>query len=156
MNEGSPTQIQPDGFGLNIAIVAGTWHTEIAESLINSASSFCDASGAQVKVFRVPGSFEVPLAASAALDAGFDAVVALGVIIKGDTPHFDYVSSGVTQGLMNLMLATKKPIGFGILTCDNIAQAKVRSGLPGSTSDKGVEAASAALQMALLIKELVK
>lgn len=156
MIEGSPTQIQPDGVGLNIAIVAGTWHSEIAESLINSASNFCDASGAQVKVFRVPGSFEVPLAASAALDAGFDAVVALGVIIKGDTPHFDYVSSGVTQGLMNLMLATKKPIGFGILTCDNIAQAKVRSGLPGSTSDKGVEAASAALQMALLIKGLVK
>lgn len=156
MIEGSPTQIHPDGVGLNIAIVAGTWHSEIAESLISSASNFCDASGAQVKVFRVPGSFEVPLAASAALDAGFDAVVALGVIIKGDTPHFDYVSSGVTQGLMNLMLATKKPIGFGILTCDNIAQAKVRSGLPGSTSDKGVEAASAALQMALLIKGLVK
>lgn len=153
-SEGSPDQKQLDGSGLVIAIVAGTWHAEIAENLITSAINFCESSGARAEVIRVPGSFEVPLAANAALSAGFDAVVALGVIIKGDTPHFDFVSSGVTHGLMDLMLTTKKPIGFGILTCENIEQAQLRSGLPGSTSDKGVEAASAALQMAILIKEI--
>jgi 6,7-dimethyl-8-ribityllumazine synthase len=153
-SEGSPDQKQLDGSGLAIAIVAGTWHAEIAENLIASAKNFCESSGARAEVIRVPGSFEVPLAANAAIDAGFDAVVALGVIIKGDTPHFDFVSSGVTHGLMDLMLTTKKPIGFGILTCENIEQARLRSGLPGSTSDKGIEAASAALQMAILIKEI--
>jgi 6,7-dimethyl-8-ribityllumazine synthase len=153
-SEGSPDQKQLDGSGLAIAIVAGTWHAEIAENLIASAINFCESSGARAEVIRVPGSFEVPLAANAALDAGFDAVVALGVIIKGDTPHFDFVSSGVTHGLMDLMLTTKKPIGFGILTCENIEQARLRSGLPGSISDKGIEAASAALQMAILIKEI--
>jgi 6,7-dimethyl-8-ribityllumazine synthase len=153
-SEGSPDQKQLDGSGLAIAIVAGTWHAEISENLIASAINFCESSGARAEVIRVPGSFEVPLAANAALDAGFDAVVALGVIIKGDTPHFDFVSSGVTHGLMDLMLTTKKPIGFGILTCENIEQARLRSGLPGSTSDKGIEAASAALQMAILIKEI--
>jgi 6,7-dimethyl-8-ribityllumazine synthase len=153
-SEGSPDQKQLDGSGLAIAIVAGTWHAEIAENLIASAINFCESSGARAEVIRVPGSFEVPLAANAALDAGFDAVVALGVIIKGDTPHFDFVSSGVTHGLMDLILTTKKPIGFGILTCENIEQARLRSGLPGSISDKGIEAASAALQMAILIKEI--
>lgn len=153
-SEGSPDQKQLDGSGLAIAIVAGTWHAEIAENLIASAINFCESSGARAEVIRVPGSFEVPLAANAALDAGFDAVVALGVIIKGDTPHFDFVSSGVTHGLMDLMLTSKKPIGFGILTCENIEQTRLRSGLPGSTSDKGTEAASAALQMAILIKEI--
>jgi len=153
-SEGSPDQKQLDGSGLAIAIVAGTWHAEIAENLLASAINFCESSGARAEVIRVPGSFEVPLAANAALDAGFDAVVALGVIIKGDTPHFDFVSSGVTHGLMDLMLTTKKPIGFGILTCENIEQARLRSGLPGSISDKGIEAASAALQMAILIKEI--
>ena len=153
-SEGSPDQKQLDGSGLAIAIVAGTWHAEIAENLIASAINFCESSGARAEVIRVPGSFEVPLAANAALDAGFDAVVALGVIIKGDTPHFDFVSSGVTQGLMDLMQTTQKPIGIGILTCDNLEQAKLRSGLPGSTSNKGIEAASAALQMAILVKEI--
>ena len=153
-SEGSPDLKQIDGFGLAIAIVAGTWHAEITENLITSALNFCESSGARAEVIRVPGSFEVPLAASAALNAGFDAVVALGVIIKGDTPHFDFVSSGVTQGLMDLMQTTQKPIGIGILTCDNLEQAKLRSGLPGSTSNKGIEAASAALQMAILVKEI--
>lgn len=153
-SQGSPEQKPLDAQGVSVAIVAAAWHSEIVDNLVNSAMNFCTDSNAKAEVFRVPGSFEVPLAASLALDNGFDAVIALGVIIRGDTPHFEYVSTGVTTGLMDLMLQHNKPIGFGILTCDNEAQAFARSGLPGSMSDKGIEAASAALEMVMLAKSM--
>jgi 6,7-dimethyl-8-ribityllumazine synthase len=94
----------------------------------------------------VPGSFELPVAAKAALDAGADAVVALGVIIRGGTPHFEFVSSAATDGLTRVALDAGKPVGFGVLTLDDEQQGIDRAGLPGSKEDKGAEAADAALR----------
>jgi 6,7-dimethyl-8-ribityllumazine synthase len=111
-------------------------------------------SGATVREVRVPGSFELPLACTAALDAGADAVVALGVIIRGGTPHFDFVSNAATDGLTRVALDTGKPVGFGVLTLDDEQQGLDRAGLPGSKEDKGAEAASAALEMAVLLRDL--
>lgn len=123
-------------------------------SLIAGSSSYLADAKAEVQVFRVPGSFELPLGAKLAFNQGFDAVVALGLVLRGDTPHFDYVCDGVTSGLMQLMLESNKPIGFGVLTCDTETQALARSGLPGSNSNKGTEAAHAALAMTLLKRKL--
>jgi 6,7-dimethyl-8-ribityllumazine synthase len=103
---------------------------------------------------RVPGSFELALAAQAAFAGGADAVVALGVIIRGGTPHFDYVASATTDGLTRVSLDAGKPVGFGVLTLDDEQQGLDRAGLPGSKEDKGAEAADAALRTALLIREL--
>ena len=100
----------------------------------------------------MPGSFELPLTAKAALDAGADAVVALGVIIRGGTPHFEFVSSAATDGLTRVALDTGKPIGFGVLTLDNEPQGLARAGLPGSEEDKGFEAADAAIRTAILLE----
>jgi len=98
-------------------------------------------------VVYVPGSFELPLAAQYALDAGFDAAVVLGVVVRGETPHFDYVCQGVTDGVMKVSLERNKPIGFGVLTVDDVDQATVRSGISGSKEDKGFDAAVAALEL---------
>jgi 6,7-dimethyl-8-ribityllumazine synthase len=103
---------------------------------------------------RVPGSFELPVASKAALDAGADAVVALGVIIRGGTPHFEYVSDAATSGLTQVSILTGKPIGFGVLTLDDEQQGLDRAGLEGSKEDKGAEAADAAVATALLLREL--
>jgi 6,7-dimethyl-8-ribityllumazine synthase len=103
---------------------------------------------------RVVGSFELPVVAKAALDNGADVVVALGVIIRGDTPHFDYVATAATNGLTEVALVTGKPVGFGVLTVDNEAQALDRAGLPGSSEDKGAEAVEAALHTALALAQV--
>jgi 6,7-dimethyl-8-ribityllumazine synthase len=107
-----------------------------------------------VTVLRVPGSFELPVVTRAALDAGADAVVALGVIIRGGTPHFEYVSDAATSGLTQASLLTGKPVGFGLLTLDDEQQGIDRAGLPDSKEDKGAEAAEAALATAVLLREL--
>lgn len=151
---GAPKTPALDAAGLRIAIVASSWHDHVMNSLISGSSSYLSKAQAELEVFRVPGSFELPLGAKLAFKQGFDAVVALGLVLRGDTPHFDYVCAGVTSGLMQLMLESNKPIGFGVLTCDTEAQALARSGLPGSDSNKGIEAAHAALAMALLKREL--
>ena len=96
---------------------------------------------------RVPGAFELPLAAMFAIEQGADAVIALGVVIRGETPHFDYVCKSATDGLTQLQLDTGTPIGFGLLTVDNEAQAIARAGLENSKEDKGAEAVQAALHM---------
>lgn len=96
---------------------------------------------------RVPGAFELPLAAKFAIEQGADAVIALGVVIRGETPHFDYVCQSATNGLTDLQLSSGVPIGFGLLTVDNEAQALARAGLAGSKEDKGAEAVQAALHM---------
>jgi 6,7-dimethyl-8-ribityllumazine synthase len=150
---GSPT-LTVDGTGLKVVIVAGTWHTEITEGLLAGARRTLEASGADYSEVRVPGSFELPVVAKAALDAGADAVVALGVIIRGGTPHFEYVSDAATSGLTQVSIATGKPVGFGVLTLDDEKQGLDRAGLPGSKEDKGEEAASAALATAALLKQL--
>ena len=103
-------------------------------------------------VVRVPGSFELPVAARRMADAGADAVVALGVVIRGGTPHFDYVCHAATVGLTEVAVRTGVPVGFGVLTCDDDAQARDRAGLPGSSQDKGAEAAHAAVATALTLR----
>ncbi|GAA4165869.1 6,7-dimethyl-8-ribityllumazine synthase [Gryllotalpicola daejeonensis] len=152
---GAPTQLEPiDASGLRVVVVAGTWHDEITNGLIAGAERVLEASGATHSLVRVPGSFELPVVAKAALEAGADAVVALGVIIRGGTPHFEYVSSAATDGLTRVALDTGKPVGFGVLTLDDEQQGLDRAGLPGSKEDKGAEAAHAALATALTLRAL--
>lgn len=143
-----------DGSGLKITIVAGRWHDTIASGLLAGAHRVLDSSGAEVTELRVPGSFELPVVCKAALEAGADAVVALGVIIRGGTPHFDFVSNAATDGLTRVAIDTGKPVGFGVLTLDDEQQGIDRAGLPGSKEDKGAEAALAALEMAVLLRGL--
>ncbi|MCU1581918.1 MAG: 6,7-dimethyl-8-ribityllumazine synthase [Microbacteriaceae bacterium] len=150
---GAP-EIATDGTGLKVTIVAGSWHEEISEGLLSGARRVLTESGAEVTEIRVPGSFELPVVSKAALDAGADAVVALGVIIRGGTPHFEYVSSAATDGLTRVALDTGKPVGFGLLTLDDEQQGIDRAGLPGSKEDKGAEAAEAALATARIIRSL--
>lgn len=151
--EGSP-QLSVDGTGLTVAIVAGQWHSVISEGLKAGARRVLEASGATIVEYAVPGSFELPVVSEAALGAGADAVVALGVIIRGGTPHFEYVSAAATDGLTRVALDTGKPVGFGLLTLDDEAQGIDRAGLPGSHEDKGAEAAEAALATARLLREI--
>jgi 6,7-dimethyl-8-ribityllumazine synthase len=145
---GIPDHQQLDGSGLRVAIVASRWHDVIMDGLIDGARRACKDSGADGELIRVPGSFELPLGAATALDAGFDACVALGVVIRGDTPHNDYVCRGATDQLARLSVDSRTPIGFGLLTCDTEAQAIARAGLPDSVEDKGYEATAAAIELA--------
>ena len=140
--------------GLKVTVVAGMWHEQISEALLAGALRVLDSAGAVTTVVRVPGSFELPVVSQAALESGADAVVALGVIIRGGTPHFDYVSSAATTGLTEVALRTKKPVGFGVLTLDDEQQGLDRAGLPGSKEDKGAEAAEAALHTAAALRSL--
>ena len=150
---GSPT-IDSDGTGLKVTIVAGQWHEEISNGLLAGAHRALEAAGATVTEIRVPGSFELPVASKVALENGADAVVALGVIIRGGTPHFEYVSAAATDGLTRVALDTGKPVGFGVLTLDDEQQGLDRAGLPGSKEDKGAEAAEAAVATALVLRAL--
>ncbi|MFW6188154.1 MAG: 6,7-dimethyl-8-ribityllumazine synthase [Actinomycetota bacterium] len=143
-----------DAAGLRVAVVASSWHTVIMDGLLDGARrALADAGVADASVVRVPGSFELPVAA-ARLAPGLDAVVALGVVIRGGTPHFDYVCSAATQGLTDVAVRTGVPVGFGVLTCDTEQQGLDRAGLEGSSEDKGYEAAAAAVQTALLLRSL--
>jgi 6,7-dimethyl-8-ribityllumazine synthase len=152
---GAPsTQERIDGSGLNVVIVAGSWHETISDGLIAGAKRTLEDAGASYSLVRVPGSFELPVVSKAALEAGADAVVALGVIIRGGTPHFEYVSAAATEGLTRVALDTGKPVGFGVLTLDDEAQGIDRAGLPGSKEDKGAEAAHAALATAVTLRAL--
>jgi 6,7-dimethyl-8-ribityllumazine synthase len=151
--DGAP-EILTDGTGLRITIVAGRWHEAITDGLLAGARRVLAASGAEVTEVRVPGSFELPVVSKAALDAGADAVVALGVIIRGGTPHFEFVSDAATSGLTQVAILTGKPVGFGVLTLENEQQGLDRAGLPGSKEDKGAEAAEAALATAVIIRGL--
>jgi len=150
---GSP-EITVDGTGLNVVIVAGQWHDVITNAMIASAQRTIEASGASHSLVRVAGSFELPLVSKAVLEAGADAVVALGVIIRGGTPHFEFVSDAATSGLTRVSLDTGKPVGFGVLTLDDEQQGLDRSGLPGSKEDKGAEAALAALETAVTLRAI--
>ncbi|MFT4052806.1 MAG: 6,7-dimethyl-8-ribityllumazine synthase [Microbacterium sp.] len=151
---GAPETGPVDAAGLRVVVIAASWHDAISDGLIAGAERVLTASGASWRVVRVPGSFELPVAAKTALDAGADAVVALGVIIRGGTPHFEFVSSAATDGLTRVALDAGKPVGFGVLTLDDEQQGLDRAGLPDSTEDKGAEAADAALRTALLLREL--
>ncbi len=150
---GSP-EITVDGTRLNVVIVAGQWHDVITNAMIASAQRTIEASGATHSLVRVAGSFELPVVSKAVLEAGADAVVALGVIIRGGTPHFEFVSDAATSGLTRVSLDTGKPVGFGVLTLDDEQQGLDRSGLPGSKEDKGAEAALAALETAVTLRAI--
>lgn len=151
---GAPKVNVVDGSGIRVTIVAGLWHETIAEGLLAGAKRYLAATGATVTELRVSGSFELPVVSRAALEGGADAVVALGVIIRGGTPHFEYVSDAATSGLSQVSILTGKPIGFGVLTVDTEKQALDRAGLADSHEDKGAEAAEAALTTALLLRSL--
>ncbi|WP_295010205.1 6,7-dimethyl-8-ribityllumazine synthase [uncultured Microbacterium sp.] len=151
---GAPTTGGFDASGLNVVIVAGTWHDTITNGLIAGAQRVLEETGANHRLVRVPGSFELAVAAQAAFAGGADAVVALGVIIRGGTPHFEYVSAATTDGLTRVALDAGKPVGFGVLTLDDEQQGLDRAGLPGSKEDKGAEAADAALRTAQVIRSL--
>ncbi len=139
--------------GLRVAIVAARWHGTIMGGLLAGARrALADSKVTDVTEVRVPGCFELPVAASRLANHGFDTLVALGVVIRGDTPHFDYVCTAASGGLTAVAQRTGVPIGFGVLTCDDDAQALDRAGLPGSKEDKGYEAAVAALQTAVALR----
>ena len=130
---------------VRVAIVAASWHEQVMDGLVEGAHRGLTAAGVtDITEVRVPGTFELPVAC-ATLAGRFDALVALGVVIRGGTPHFDYVCAGATQGIIDVMTRTGTPIGFGVLTCDTEQQALARAGLPDSPENKGREAAEAVL-----------
>jgi 6,7-dimethyl-8-ribityllumazine synthase len=131
-----------------VMIISSSWHLDICDDLISGAKRALEkASVAEVKVQYVPGSFEIPLAAQFAFEAGFDAVVAVGLVLKGETPHFDYVCQGVTKGVIDISLKYGKPIGFGVLMCNDLEQAVARSGRAGSKEDKVYDSAVAVIEL---------
>ena len=143
-----------DASGLRVAVVAASWHTQVMDGLLAGAARACADHQVEPTVVRVPGTFELPVVASALAQQGYDAVVALGVVIRGGTPHFDYVCSAATDGLTRVALDHTVAVGFGVLTCDTEQQALDRAGLEGSKEDKGHEATSAALATARTLREL--
>ncbi len=152
---GAPDAQPFDAHTLRVAVVATRWHEQVTGALLDGAlRALTDCGAADRVVVRVPGAFELPVAAKALTEQGHDAVVALGVVIRGGTPHFDYVCRAATDGLTRVALDAGVPVGFGLLTCDTEEQALERCGLPGSREDKGREAALAAMQTALLLRRV--
>ena len=151
---GAP-DLQVDGIGSRVAIVASSWHERVMDGLVTGARAALDEAGAtDIDLIRTPGAFELPLVAQACVADGYDAIVALGVVIRGGTPHFEYVSSAATDGLARVALDGRVPIGFGLLTCDDEEQALDRAGLADSSEDKGREAAEAALATLHVLRAL--
>ena len=145
---GAPAETAFDASDYSVAVVAASWHTEVMDGLLAGAERALAAHGVtDAEIVRVPGTFELPVVADA-LAEEHDAVVALGVVIRGGTPHFEYVCSAATDGLTRVALDHGIPIGFGVLTCDTDEQALDRAGLEGSSEDKGWEATAAALATA--------
>ncbi|MCG2624066.1 6,7-dimethyl-8-ribityllumazine synthase [Arthrobacter sp. I2-34] len=148
------TALNTGGADLKLAIVAASWHTTIMDGLVAGAlRAAAEAGIAEPALVRVPGAFELPVAA-ARLAPHYDAVVALGVVIRGGTPHFDYVCDAATSGLTSVSVTSGKPVGFGVLTCDTEEQGLDRAGLEGSSEDKGHEAVTAALATAATLRGL--
>ena len=151
---GVPQMPALDASGLSLAIVASTWHTEICDALLTGARKTAAEWGIDdPTVVRVLGAIEIPVV-SQALARDHDAVVALGVVIRGQTPHFDYVCDAVTQGLTRVSLDASIPVANGVLTTNTEQQALERAGLPWSNEDKGAQATAAALSTALTLRDL--
>jgi 6,7-dimethyl-8-ribityllumazine synthase len=143
-----------DASGVSLAIVASTWHAKICNALLDGARRVAEDSGVpSPTVVRVLGAIEIPVVAQE-LARTHDAVVALGVVIRGQTPHFDYVCDAVTQGLTRVSLDASTPVANGVLTTNDEEQALDRAGLPDSTEDKGAQAVAAALSTALTLRHL--
>jgi 6,7-dimethyl-8-ribityllumazine synthase len=155
MSGNAPKITPPRVTDARIAILSATWHKDICDALIAGAERALKEAGVkQIEINHVAGSFELPLAAQYALKAGADAAIVLGVVVRGETPHFEYVCQGVTEGVMRVSLNLDKPIGFGILTVESIDQAIARSGVAGSKEDKGYDSAIAALDLLRVKREL--
>jgi 6,7-dimethyl-8-ribityllumazine synthase len=152
--DGKPADGTVDASGLTLAIVATRWHRDITDALVRRATEAAQACGVpELYVVRVAGAIELPVVA-AELAQHYDAVACLGVVIRGGTPHFEYVCDSVTAGLTRIALDTGTPVGNGVLTCDTVGQARDRSGLPGSREDKGWEAVMAALDTAVVLRTI--
>ncbi|MET8576355.1 6,7-dimethyl-8-ribityllumazine synthase [Streptomyces sp. NPDC005012] len=153
--KGAPELTVENCGDLRVAVVAAQWHEKIMDGLVDGAlRALTDLGITEPTLLRVPGSFELPVVAKALADRGYDAVVALGVVVRGGTPHFDYVCEGVTRGLVQVSVETGVPVGFGVLTCDTEEQALDRAGLPGSHEDKGHEAVTAAVATATTLRSV--
>ena len=153
--DGSPDDQPVDSSDLRVAVVAATWHEQVMDGLVAGAQQAIERYRVGTsELVRVPGSFELPVVALALARQGYDAVVALGVVIRGGTPHFDFVCSAATDGLNQVALETGVPIGFGLLTCDTEQQALDRAGLEGSGESKGYEATAAALLTAHTLRRI--
>jgi len=153
--EGSPDVTPIDCHDLRVAVVAASWHEQVMDGLLAGAERALEDHKVEAPtVVRVPGSFELPVVAAALAEKGYEAVIALGVVIRGGTPHFEYVCSATTDGLNRVALDSGAAVGFGLLTCDTEEQALDRAGLEGSREDKGYEATAAALQTATTLREI--
>jgi 6,7-dimethyl-8-ribityllumazine synthase len=152
---GAPTAEPIDCHDLRVAIVASKWHAQVMDGLLAGVKRACDDHQVEEPVIvRVPGTFELPVVAAELARKGVDAVIALGVVIRGGTPHFDYVCSSATEGLTRVALDYQTAVGFGVLTCDTDEQALDRAGLPGSREDKGYEVAAAAFETAQILRKV--
>jgi 6,7-dimethyl-8-ribityllumazine synthase len=153
--EGSPDAAPIDCHEMRVAVVAASWHEPVMDGLLAGARRALDAFQVEApSIVRVPGSFELPVVAAALAEKGYEAIIALGVVIRGGTPHFDYVCNAATDGLVRVGLDTGAAIGFGLLTCDTEQQALDRAGLDDSTEDKGYEATAAALHTASTLRRI--
>ncbi|MCR5220457.1 MAG: 6,7-dimethyl-8-ribityllumazine synthase [bacterium] len=145
-----------DGSGLRMALVVGRFNSFISERLVDGALDALLRHGVaddDITVARVPGAFEIPLVARKMAESGkFDAVICLGAVIRGSTPHFDYVSAEVSKGIASVGLASGVPVIFGVLTTDSIEQAIERAGT--KAGNKGFDAAMSAIEMVNLLKEI--
>jgi 6,7-dimethyl-8-ribityllumazine synthase len=152
---GAPDQKPVDCHDLRVAVVASSWHDQVMDGLLDGADrALRDYKVESPVVVRVPGTFELPVVAGALAAHGYDAVVALGVVIRGGTPHFEYVCNAATDGLTRVALDHTTAVGFGVLTCDTEEQALARAGIAGSSEDKGYEATSAALVTAQTLRRI--
>ena len=152
---GSPDEKPVDCHDLRVAVVAARWHEQVMDGLLAGARrALADYQVEAPSIVRVPGSFELPVVAGALAEHGYEAVVALGVVIRGGTPHFEYVCAAATDGLSQIAVSTGAAIGFGLLTCDTEEQALDRAGLEGSSEDKGYEATAAALVTARTLRRI--
>ena len=148
MSGNAPVITLPQLPNARVAIISSSWHLDICNDLIAGAQRALKAASiSKIEVTYVPGSFEIPLAAQFAFEQGVDAVVAVGLVLEGETPHFDYVCQGVTHGVMDVSLKFSAPIGFGVLMCNTLDQAIARSGRPESIEDKGYDSAVAAIKL---------
>lgn len=152
---GAPASEPSDCHDLRVAVVAASWHEVVMDGLLAGASrALADHKVEAPVIVRVPGTFELAVVAGALAKEGYDAIIALGVVIRGGTPHFEYVCSAATDGLNRVALDHTVPVGFGVLTCDTEQQALDRAGLEGSAEDKGYEATAAALATAATINRI--
>ncbi len=152
--DGRPTLEIPDATGLRLAVAATRWHADVVDALVERALTVAGRAGVDSPtVVRVPGTVELPVVCQE-LARTHDAVVALGVVVRGGTPHFEYVCDAVTAGLTRVALDARTPVGNGVLTCNTHEQAVQRAGGPGATEDKGGEACVAALATAVALRAL--